>query len=348
MYKSKTVYKLPFLFFLLLLLSFRASAQDLADKANAFLNSLSPELRERAHFPVTSEERYNWFFIPVKRKGPTFNDFNEEQKEAATALLKASLSEQGYEKTRAIMELEKVLKVMENDDHMLYEGQPWRDPLNYHFCVFGDPSSTGFWGWRFEGHHLSLNFTSDEGQIVASTPFFMGTNPAEVRIDYQKGKQVLKKESDLGFDLLHSFSPEQLKAALFSDKAPYEIITGTERQVSGVEQKGVSYKTFNPEQKKIFMELLETYIGEYVFDFSENFRRKIIDAGLDNLTFAWAGVTDKSDGHYYRIQGPMLLIEFDNTQNNANHIHTVVRDLTNDFAEDLLREHYAAEHQNNR
>jgi len=343
---SQKIFKISALLLIILFVAPKLNGQNLANEANTFLNSLTPELQKRAHFPFGSEERYNWFFIPVIRKGPTFNDFNEEQKAAAIALLEASLSEQGYEKTQAIMELENVLKVIENDDHTYSDGHAWRDPLNYHFCIFGDPSSDGYWGWRFEGHHLSLNFTSDKGSIVSSTPFFMGTNPAEVRIDYQRGKEVLKMESELAFDLMHSFSPEQLKLARFSEKAPYEIITGTARKVSGVEQKGIPYSSLNDQQKKLFMQLLDVYIGRYVFEFSKTFRQKIIDAGLENLTFAWAGVTDKSDGHYYRIQGPMLLIEFDNTQNNANHIHTVVRDLTNDFAEDLLQEHYATEHQN--
>jgi hypothetical protein len=316
--------------------------QDLSAKANTFLNSLSPELREAAFFTLADEERFNWFFVPIVRKGPTFNDFNNAQKEAALELLKASLSQQGYTKTREIMELEKVLRLIENDNHTLSDGNPWRDPLNYHFCIFGTPAKDDYWGWRFEGHHISLNFTSGGGGLVSATPTFLGTNPGVVKVELQRGKEVLKQESELGFTLVHSLSPEQLDRAKFSEKAPYEIVTGTERQVSGVEKKGIPYSALNADQKKIFMELLEVYIGNYVFEFSETFRKKIVDAGLENLSFAWAGVLDKSDGHYYRIHGPMLLIEFDNTQNNANHVHTVVRDLSNDFAEDLLREHYAS------
>lgn len=332
------------LLFLGCFLSATLFGQELSVAANTFLNSLSDELKEQASFSIQDEERGNWYFTPVVRKGPTLNDFNETQKAAAIALLKASVSQQGFEKTQEIMALENVLKVIENNDHMLKEGQPWRDPLNYHFCVFGTPAPNGFWGWRFEGHHISLNFTSARGTIASATPAFLGTNPAIVRTELQRGKEVLRRESELGFDLLHSLSPEQLKVARFSDSAPREIITGNERKVAGVEKKGISYAALTNEQQAILRELLEVYIGNFVFEFSETFRQKIIDAGLDNLSFAWAGVLDKSSGHYYRIQGPMLLIEFDNTQNNANHVHTVVRDLTNDFAEDLLREHYAAEH----
>ena len=320
-------------------------AQDLSGRAKAFLDALTPELREAASFSLEDEERFNWFFVPIVRKGPTFNDFNEAQKEAALALLRASLSQEGFEKTQEIMELEKVLKVIENDDHTLSNGHPWRDPLNYHFCIFGNPAPDSPWGWRFEGHHISLNYTSAGGVLVSSTPTFLGTNPGVVNIEMQKGKEVLKDESALGFDLVHSLNKEQLNLAKFSDKSPYEIITGTERRVSGVERKGIPYSQLNTSQQAILRDLLEVYIGRYVFEFSETFRKKIYDAGLENLYFAWAGVTDKSDGHYYRIHGPMLLIEFDNTQNNANHVHTVVRDLTNDFAEDLLKAHYAAAHQ---
>lgn len=316
-------------------------SQDLSAKANAFLRSLSPELREKALFTLEDEERFNWFFVPIVRKGPTFNDFNPAQTDAAVELLKASLSRQGYFKTREIMELEKVLKLMENDNHTLSDGNPWRDPLNYHFCIFGTPATDGYWGWRFEGHHISLNFTSGDGNLISATPTFLGTNPGVVKVELQQGKEVLKKESELGFALMRSLSPDQLKQARFAEKAPYEIFTGNERQVTGIEKKGIPYSELNTDQKEIFMELLEVYIGNYIFEFSETFRKKIVDAGLENLSFGWAGVLDKTDGHYYSIHGPMLLIEFDNTQNNANHIHTVVRDLTNDFAEDLLREHYA-------
>lgn len=336
--------KNSFLTIALVFCSLAINGQDLSGFASEFLATLSTDLRAEAHFSVEDSERYNWYFTPVVRKGPTFHDFNEEQTEAALSLLRASLSQQGYQKTREIMELEKVLKVMENNNHTLSDGTAWRDPLNYHFCVFGDPGPNEFWGWRFEGHHISLNFSSAEGILVSCTPSFWGTNPGVVKIDLQKGKEVLKQESALAHQLIHSLSSDQQQLAIFSDKAPYEIITGTERQVGGVEKKGISYSALNKDQQQLFMELLEVYIGNYIFEFSTTFRQKIIDAGLDNLSFAWAGVLDRSAGHYYRIHGPMLLIEFDNTQNNANHVHTVVRDLTNDFAEDLLMNHYAEQH----
>ncbi|WP_373518987.1 DUF3500 domain-containing protein, partial [Pricia sp.] len=255
-------------------------AQDLSEKANAFLETLSEELRAEALFSLDDVERYNMNYVPLPRKGPTFHDFDKNQKQAALDLLAASLSKQGYKKTEEIRELENVLRSIENDDNdKMPDGRPRRDPLNYHFCLFGTPSSTDIWGWRFEGHHISLNFTSDEGTIVSATPTFFGSNPGIVKTGEHRGKQVLKKESVLGLQLVNSFSKEQLKAAKFSEEAPYEIYSANHRKVEGVEKKGIPYSQLTEDQKKGFMELLEVYIGNYIFDFSENFRNKIIKAG---------------------------------------------------------------------
>ena len=311
-------------------------AQDLAQKAQDFLATLPPELKSKALFTLDDPERYNMNYVPMARRGPSFHDFNGKQRQAALELLRASLSEEGYRKTTQIMELEKVLAIMENN--------PSRDPLDYHFCIFGDPSSGQFWGWRFEGHHLSLNFTSTDHKIVSSTPSFMGSNPARVRIEEQKGREVLKLETQLGFTLVNSLNQDQLKIAKFSDKAPREIITGTKRKVDHIEPKGIQYTSLDEKQKKTFIRLLDVYIDNYQFGFSEALRTKIKKAGIENLYFAWAGGLKPGIGHYYRIQGPMLLIEYDNIQNNANHVHTVVRDLTNDFAEDILKVHYQKDH----
>ncbi len=323
----------------------KMGAQDISAKANAFLETLSDELKAQALFSLEDEERYNMNYVPIPRKGPTFHDFNNEQKQAALALLAASLSTEGYEKTEEIRELEKVLRILENDDtDKMPDGRPRRDPLNYHFCIFGTPSPTESWGWRFEGHHISLNFTSDTGTIVSATPSFFGSNPGIVKTGEHRGKQVLKKESELGLQLVNSFSGDQLKATLFAEEAPYEIYSANHRQATDVSKKGIPYPQMTEDQKKLFMELLQVYIGNYIFEFSEDFRSKIMKAGKENLSFAWAGSLKEGAAYYYSIQGPMLLIEFDNSQNNANHVHTAVRDLTNDFAEDLILKHYQMEH----
>jgi hypothetical protein len=315
-------------------------AQDIAAQANAFLSSLSPELRRHTVFELDDKERLNFNFVPVTRKGPTFHQFNEKQKSLALELLRASLGKDGYQKATAIIELENVLMVLENrakDDH-------YRDPLNYHFCIFGTPSSSGTWGWRFEGHHVAFNFVSSDSKIVSSTPSFLGSNPGIVLDGPDKGKQVLKVETELGFKLVNSLNDSQRKDAVFSDTAPPEIFTGNKTKAIPLRPIGIRYTSLDESQKKIFLQLLNVFVGTYAFDFSERLMKKITDAGVENLSFAWAGSLVPGVAQYYRIQGPMLLIEYDNTQNNANHVHTTIRDLTNDFGEDILREHYKKEH----
>ena len=329
---------------LLLFLSHTHTAQDLNVLAQDFINTLGPELREKALFALDSDERFDYNYIPLLRDGPTFNEFSPRQKKAAHALLKASLSQKGYDKTQEIMKLEEVLRLLENDNATLPDGSLKRDQLNYHFCVFGDPDKGNFWGWRFEGHHASLNFVAEKGQIKSATPLFMGANPAVVPSGAHKGKEVLKEETDLGFALLRSLSPEQLQTALFSETAPADILTTNKRRVGRLPQKGIAYANLDKGQKALFDRLVELYLSNYEWYFARDFRKKIEASGFDNLSFAWAGSLKKGAGHYYSVQGPVLLIEYDNTQNDANHIHVVVRDLTNDFGQDVLGDHYKMHH----
>ena len=333
---------LPFL--LMVLCSIPARAQDLSLKANTFLNSLSDELRAETHFSLSDDERFNMNFVPIDRKGPSFHDFNAKQRQAALDLLKASLSSQGYVKTTEIMSLEKVLYELGDPEQKMSDGRPYRDPLNYHLCIFGAPAPENFWGWRFEGHHISLNFTASEGKLVSSTPTFFGSNPGIVRSTSQKGKEVLKKETDLGFALISSMSEEQLKITRFSDAAPREIITGNKRKVETIEPLGISYSDLSENQKRVFEQLVNLYIDNYESEFASGLKQKLIAEGMEKLHFAWAGSLMAGQGHYYRIQGDFLIIEYDNVQNNANHVHTAVRDLTNDYGEDLLKSHYKKHH----
>ncbi len=332
---------------LFLLLAFAISqvvAQDLSKKANDFLNTLSPELKSEALFSLDDAERINMNYVPIERKGPTFHDFNKVQKKAALDLLRASVSEEGYRKSNDIMSLEAVLFIIENQQKNP-DGSLRRDPLNYHFCIFGQPSPNSIWGWRFEGHHISLNFTAANGKIVSSTPFFFGTNPAVMNIPVQRGKEVLRLEAELGFKLVNSLSKDQLKTARFSDKAPKEIITGNKHKIESFKPIGIPYTSMTSDQRKVLIKLLNVYIDNYELGFSKTLKDKINKAGVENLYFAWAGSLSPGTAHYYRIHGPMLIIEYDNIQNQANHVHSVVRDLTNDFAEDLLKAHYQKDHQ---
>jgi hypothetical protein len=183
-----------------------------------------------------------------------------------------------------------------------------------------------------------------KGKIVASTPSFLGSNPAIVLEGNLKGREVLKLESELGFALVNSLSKEQLAKALFSEEAPREIITTNKQEVTNLDPWGISYSDLNQDQKKAFEKLLLVYLNNYESGFSKSLLDKINASGMDKLSFAWAGSLVPGKGHYYRIQSPVILIEYDNTQNNANHVHTAVRDLTNDFGRDLLKEHYSESH----
>lgn len=322
------------------IISLTAQAQNLADQANKFLNTLTPELKTKAQYRFDDNERFNFHFVPRSRNGVSIRDLNPTQRDAAFALLKASLSEQGYKKATSVIELESILREVEGRS----PSDTYRDPLNYYFTIFGSPSPAKPWGWRLEGHHVSLNFSSVNSSLESSTPSFFGSNPAIVPGGPEKGKQILKSETDLGFSLVNSLSASQLSKARFSETAPSEIITGNDRRAKGLEPKGIRYTEMNEDQKKQFLELLDVYVKNYQLGFSSKLMAKIKKAGIENLYFAWAGSLKPGAGHYYRIQGPMLLIEYDNTQTNANHVHTIVRDLTNDFAEDILREHYENEH----
>jgi hypothetical protein len=305
--------------------------------AEHFLASLTPEQRAQATFPLEADERQNWHFIPKERKGLPLLDMQPHQKALAHALLAAGLSQQGYIRAVTIMSLEDVLRIMENAD------PNYRNPQKYYFSIFGEPSDTGTWGYRVEGHHLSQNYTVVNGKI-ADTPSFFGSNPAEVREGPRKGLRVLGAEEDLARDLLESLSPEQKKIAIVTGKAYPDILTMASRkaalegQPSGLSAAKMTKKQFD---------LLQTLLADYANNVPEQMaqaREEHIKKAGTNLFFAWAGVEERGGPHYYRIQSPTFLIEYDNTQNNANHIHSVWRDYNGDFGLDLLAMHYQQSH----
>jgi hypothetical protein len=320
-----------------------SQTNDLSESANAFLNLVDDELKSKVLFKFDDPERFNWHYVPRGREGVSLHDLSQAQLDAALQLLNVSLSVQGFKKATDVMALEKVLREVEDrpaDD-------AYRDPKKFYFSIFGLPAKDSPWGWRLEGHHLSLNFSAIDNKLESSTPSFFGSNPAIVPSGTRKGDQILKAESDFGFSLLNSFSSAQMKKVLISEDAYPDILSENKRRAAVLNPTGIFYSEMSDQQKKLFMALLDVYVKNYELGFSNTLMNKIKKAGIEKLSFAWAGSMKPGKGHYYRIQGPMLLIEFDNTQNNANHIHTVVRDLTNDFAEDILREHYARDHAKN-
>jgi hypothetical protein len=313
------------------------SASVMAGAGKAFLGSLTPDQRARATFQFQDEERLNWHYIPKERKGLELREMTPEQKQLAHALLAAGLSQQGYIKATTIMSLDEILRVLEHGTG------PHRDPEGYFFSVFGEPSETGTWGYRIEGHHLSQNFTVVNGK-VQDAPSFFGTNPAEVKSGPRKGLRVLAREEDLGRSLVQSLAPEQKKIAIVSRKAPEEILTEASRQAALKGQpSGIEASKMTAHQREIFQELLDEYCSNMPDEIAQA-REEQIKKAAGNLHFAWAGGEQPGQGHYYRIQSPSFLIEFDNTQDNANHIHSVWRDFAGDFGRDLLGEHYQTSH----
>jgi Protein of unknown function (DUF3500) len=311
----------------------------MAEAAGKFLAALTQEQRARALFPFDADERLNWHFIPKPRRGLSFKEMDEPQRELARAFLRAGLSQQGYLKATTIMSLEEVL-------HALEGGRgPIRDPELYFFTVFGQPSEKETWGWRVEGHHLSLNFTVVQGRLIASTPQFFGANPAEVREGPRRGLRVLHAEEDLARELLNSLTPAQRARAVIAERAPGEIITGASRKAEIAEAKGLPAGEMTEKQRATFTALLRAYVEAMPQTIADERLARLRQAGMEKIRFAWAGGAERGQPHYYRLQGPTFLVEYDNTQNNANHIHTVWRDFHGDFGEDLLREHYRAYHQ---
>ena len=328
------------LFILCCVLQLHVNAQDAASAANAFLGLLDEKSKATAHYVLDDPERVNWHFVPRERKGVAFKNLTQPQRDGALALLKVSLSEKGYGKANEIMANENILREVEGRA----AGDTYRDPLNYYVTIFGDPSPAKTWGWRLEGHHLAINFSFDHRQLVSSTPTFWGSNPGIVKDGPFKGKEMLKPETDLGFELANSLTEDQRKTGIIAETAPIEIITGNKRNAEELKPAGLLYSAMNDTQKNLLTQLLDVFVQRYELGFSKKLMDKITKGGINNLSFAWAGSLKPGTPNYYRIQGPMLLIEYDNTQNNANHVHTVVRDLTNDFADDILKEHYQKEH----
>lgn len=313
-------------------------AQAMAEAAATWLGALDAEGRAKAVFSWDSEERGNWHFIPRERKGLSLNEMTPEQSHLAYALLSTGMSHSGYGKTLTIMSLEQVLHELENNS-------PTRDPGKYYFSIFGTPSTDGTWGWRMEGHHVSLNFTIIKGSKVSATPSFFGANPGIIKGDHRRaGLRTLGREEDLGRSLVQSLNPQQKEQAIIGTEAPGDILTAAEQKVGPLEDKGVRYADLHEAQQEQLKSLLREYLDRCRPELAENDWNKIRDAGLHSIRFAWAGPTEPGAPHYYRLQGPTFLMEFANVQNGANHPHCVWRDFDNDFGADLLRRHLAEEH----
>jgi hypothetical protein len=311
-----------------LLVGAERSASSMAPAATAFLASLNPGQKAQAAFRFT------------------IGEMNEPQRRAVHALLKTGLSRRGYMTASELMELETILGAIETAERQ-GAGKPQpagrtpmvRDPLRYFVSIFGTPSASETWGWRVEGHHLSLQFTVVKGSLVAATPTFFGANPAEVKDGPRKGFRLLANVEDAARALVESLDAGQRAVAVIAPEAPNDILTMANVDITPLEANGIAASALNEKQRGLLTGLLDVYAGFMAEDLAAERLARVKAAGLDRIVFAWAGPTARGQKHYYRVQGPTFLIEYDNTQNNGNHIHSVWRDFNGDFGRDLLREH---------
>ncbi len=307
-------------------------AAALTAAAAAFLDSLNDEQTAAVRFPFDGEDRVDWHFIPRERKGIPLRAMTSSQRAAALDLVRTGLSERGFTKAESIRRLEPILFEL--------EGRDIRDPDLYYLMIFGEPTGQNTWGWRYEGHHISQNWTIVNGTAVATSPQFFGANPAEVREGSMRGARALGREEDHARALLASLDDAQRASALIGETAPRDILTSNQREAAMQDDLGVAYRDLDPGQRELLWSIVEEYASTQPAAVVNQRLLAIRSAGPDSIKFGWMGGMARGEPHYYRVQGPTFLIEYDNTQDDANHAHSVWRDFAGDFGRDLLAAHY--------
>jgi uncharacterized protein DUF3500 len=313
----------------------REIAASMAGAAARYLESLDPPQRERVRSRFDDEDRFVWFYWPSERRGLPLADMDEPQRASARTLLATGLSPDGLATAEQIIALEVILGDLEREtDTMFFP----RDPEQYFFSVFGEPGAPP-WGWRAEGHHLSVHFTIVSDAEVAVTPSFFGSNPADVPHGPHKGLRVLAPLEDIGRELVTSLDDRRRAVALIAGEAPPDILTRNLPRIDPLTPAGLIASEMTQAQRGMLRSLVHAHIGRA----QEAFGDEVLSA-LNGAQFAWAGSIEKGKAHYYRIQAEGFVIEYDNFQNDANHIHAVWRDPTGDFGTDLLQAHRKAAH----
>ena len=315
------------------------SASPMLGAWQALASRLSPEQMQAAEFSFDDPIRHEWFYTPVDRVGLRIGDLDADQMTDLRTLLDDGLGANGTEQAFKIVQLEELLFSTSG-------GREMRNPGNYYLMMFGEPTTEGSWAWRFEGHHFSTSFTIVDNHLVSGTPAFFGGNPALVPEDSEvhAGLSPFSREQDLGFELLNSFDEGQRARVILAGEAPQDILTENFQRAEMGAPEGISVADINDVQHAIFKELMGVYGNRMNPALHDYQMAKIRQAGVERVHFAWAGSTEPGEGHYYRIQGPTFVIEYDNTQNNANHIHSVWRDFEDDFGYEPLRQHLAVDH----
>ncbi|NJB69876.1 hypothetical protein GGR42_000338 [Saonia flava] len=308
------------------------------DIATRFLNSLDENQRAKTLLKQDDSVRTDWHFFPstmFNREGIQLKELKENQKELVHELLQTYLSESGYKKTMGVIELEGILGDLTND-------RVYRDTGRYYTTFYGEPNTEKPWSWSFEGHHVSLNFTTD-GDKITYVPLFYGANPAVVMEGPRKGHRSLVNEEDLGLQLINLLSAEQQEKAIIQEEGTFnDILSFNKAEISPLKVEGIPATEMDAVQQKLLFTLINEYISSVPDKIAVERGTKMEEEELVDIYFAWAGAKEMGLGkpHYYRIQGKNFLIEFDNSQNNANHIHAVWRDFNGDFGRNLIKEHY--------
>jgi hypothetical protein len=343
------------------------TASAMADAASRFLAALTDAQRDSVRIDFTDEtRRRDWSFLPVlERDGLQIGLLDDAQRKLAHELIVAGTSMPGYAKVVSVMAMEHVLRALvaakrPASAHLF-------DPGRYCFKIFGQPGAAGAWGWQVAGHHVSLNFTVVDGRYVSPTPSMLGSEPASFGI-----LAPLADDEEIGFRFVNSLDPTQRAAAIIHHRSPPDVTTRIVPKIGDVERpdpvfrpepdyvlsdderevlsyvrsspKGLPGRDLSKQQLDDLVGIVEAFAGRLPSDVAAAQMREIEQAGLENLVFAWAGGTSAGDRHYFRVQGPVLLIEHDNTQANGNHIHSVWRNPADDFGDDVLAEHYRQHH----
>jgi hypothetical protein len=319
------------------------TAESLPRAVIDWLALLDDDQRRQATFDFDDPERFVWAYTPGDREGLALRDMRPDQREAAMRIVGAAASERGAREISDVMALETTLGAIERE-----QGRGnWirRDPELYWFAIFGDPGGHAPWMWRVGGHHVAIGSTVVDGQVAGSTPSFLGTNPAIVPSGPRVGSRVLTGEESIARELLGGLSPAARAAAVVDPVAPPDILGGHGRRaVAPAIAAGLRYDELDAAGRGRLERLIRYYLSRATDEVAAaNWERAVTD-GLAETTFAWAGPAEPGRGHYYAVRGPRLLIEYDNTQNGANHIHAVWRDLVNDWGEDVLAGHYRTAH----
>jgi len=321
-----------------------AVAAEMAEAASNFLASLTPDQQRRVTYLFKDEERRNFHFFPIPRRGVPLKELDDAQRQLGLVLVATGLGRKGQAKALTVMSLGRVLRDLEPESP-----NPFRDSDQYYFTIFGKPDPKGAWGWRLEGFHLSLNYTIVDGRLIAPSPSFMGAHPAAVKDPHpRRGLRALAAEEDLGRALYLSLDPEQRRLATgvlpkFEDTVG-GFVTGNVRKLERAAPEGIPMSKLTPAQGARLMELVREYAERHRPELADRDLARIEAAGKEKIHFRWAGSTAPFEPHHYLIQGPTFLVEYDNTQDGANHVHCIWRDFDGDFGEDLLREHYRRQH----